>query len=565
MKIHPTADFPQQRASLALALLLLVALTAVAMLSRPLTPIDETRYVSVAWEMWLRGDFLVPFKNGEPYSHKPPLMMWMFQAGWAVFGVNEWWPRLVSPLFSAGGLLLTIGLARRLWPDRPGLGGQAVLILASSLLWTIFSTSAMFDVILAFFVLLGMHGTLMAADGKSGRGLALLGLAIGLGVLAKGPVILLHVLPVAALAPWWNRGLPDKGTPSFKGLTPVKSRLKWTRWYAGILAAVLLGAAIALAWAIPAGLSGGEEYRNAIFWGQTANRMVESFAHRRPFWWYLPLLPLLLFPWFVWPGLWRAIRQYTQQGLDRGGRFCIAWMLPVFVAFSLISGKQVHYLVPLFPAFALLAARAMANGARIAGMWLPVLLALLVGVTLLLLALGWVKLPHDKLPELPTLWPGLVLILGGAAAYFLGRRFPRPLLVLSLLGAAFPALLQLALAWPFYPAYDVRPMAHAIHRAQASGHEVAHDGRYHDQYQFLGRLEQPLVELQGGAFDDWLKQHPNGCAVVYVKNLERLQGVSVIASQRYRGVAAALVDAQTALKLLRARETPEAPDTQEQE
>jgi 4-amino-4-deoxy-L-arabinose transferase-like glycosyltransferase len=490
--------------------------------------------------MWLRGDFLVPFKNGEPYSHKPPLMMWMFQAGWAVFGVNEWWPRLVSPLFSAGGLLLTMGLARRLWPDRQGLGGQAVLILASSLLWTIFSTLAMFDVILAFFVLLGMHGTFMAADGQSGRGFALLGLAIGLGVLAKGPVVLLQVLPVAALAPWWNPGL------------------NWRTWYGGIVSAVLLGAAIALAWAIPAGMAGGEEYRNAIFWGQTANRMVESFAHRRPFWWYLPLLPLLLFPWFVWPGLWRAIRQYAQQGLDRGGRFCIAWMLPVFVAFSLISGKQPHYLVPLLPAFALLAARAMANGARIAGLWLPILLALLAGVILLLLALGWVKLPHDELPELPILWPCLVLILGGAAAYFFGRRFSRPLVVLGLLGAAFPALLQLALAWPLYPVYDVRPMAHAIRRAQDSGHVVAHTGKYHDQYQFPGRLQQPLVVLRGGAINDWLMQHPDARAVVYVKNLERLQGVSVIASQRYRGVAAALVDAQTALKLLRA---PGAPDT----
>ena len=51
---------------LLLALVLLVLLTAVAMLTRPITPVDETRYVGVAWEMWLRGDFLVPFKNGEP-------------------------------------------------------------------------------------------------------------------------------------------------------------------------------------------------------------------------------------------------------------------------------------------------------------------------------------------------------------------------------------------------------------------------------------------------------------------------------------------------------------------
>ena len=105
---------------LLLSLLLLAALTAVALLTRPLMPIDETRYVSAAWEMWLRGDFLVPFKNGEPYSHKPPFMFWMFHAGWALFGVNDWWPRLVLPLFSAGALLLTYSLARRLWPRRVG-------------------------------------------------------------------------------------------------------------------------------------------------------------------------------------------------------------------------------------------------------------------------------------------------------------------------------------------------------------------------------------------------------------------------------------------------------------
>ncbi|MDO9006664.1 MAG: glycosyltransferase family 39 protein, partial [Thiobacillus sp.] len=65
---------PSGRNLLLLSLFFLVALTAVALLVRPLTPIDETRYVSAAWEMWLRGDFLVPYKNGEPYSHKPPFM-----------------------------------------------------------------------------------------------------------------------------------------------------------------------------------------------------------------------------------------------------------------------------------------------------------------------------------------------------------------------------------------------------------------------------------------------------------------------------------------------------------
>ncbi len=367
MSLHPDPD-ASGRPQLLLSLLLLAALTAVALLTRPLTPIDETRYVSAAWEMWLRGDFLVPFKNGEPYSHKPPFMFWMFHAGWALFGVNDWWPRLVLPLFSAGALLLTYRLARRLWPHHASLGGQATLVLVSALLWIFFSTTVMFDVMLAFWVLLGMHGVLTAADGKR-RGFVMLGVAIGMGVLTKGPVILLNLLPIAVLAPWWSPGLA------------------WKRWFAGTLLAVLLGATIALMWAIPAGMAGGEAYRNAIFWGQTADRMVESFAHRRPFWWYLPLLPLLLFPWFAWPGGWRALAHHWRNGLDRGTRFCLAWMLPVFVAFSFVSGKQPHYLIPLFPAFALLTARVLVGRAE-TRVGLPALLTAILGGVLILAASG---------------------------------------------------------------------------------------------------------------------------------------------------------------------------------
>jgi 4-amino-4-deoxy-L-arabinose transferase-like glycosyltransferase len=121
--------------------LLLAVLAAVAIPLRPLTPIDETRYISVAWEMWLRGDYLVMVKNGEPYSHKPPLLFWIYNLGWAITGVNEWWPRLVSPLFSLGSLALTLSIGRRLWPENPDVSRQAVWILAASLLWMLFSAA----------------------------------------------------------------------------------------------------------------------------------------------------------------------------------------------------------------------------------------------------------------------------------------------------------------------------------------------------------------------------------------------------------------------------------------
>ena len=98
--------------------LLWVLLMAVAVWTRPFLPVDETRYLAVAWEMWRDGNFLVPHLNGETYSHKPPLLFWLMNLGWAIFGLNDWWPRLVAPLFGLGSLYLTATLARTLWPGR---------------------------------------------------------------------------------------------------------------------------------------------------------------------------------------------------------------------------------------------------------------------------------------------------------------------------------------------------------------------------------------------------------------------------------------------------------------
>lgn len=478
--------------------LLLAALTAIGFVTRPPTPIDETRYLGVAWEMWLRHDYFLLFKNGMPYSDKPPLLFWLINLGWSAFGVTEWWPRLIAPLFSLGSLLLTAALARRLWPQDACVRRQAAWILSSCLLWILFSTSMMFDVLLAFFTLLGLCGVLMAAHGSLRRGFAWLALAIGLGVLAKGPVILLHVLPVAVLAPWWQPGLA------------------WRRWYGGLLLAVLAGAGLALAWAIPAALKGGEEYRQMIFWGQTAGRLANSFAHKRAFWWYLPLLPLLFYPWLVWPTLWRRIVSIKREGLDVGLRFCLAWLLPVLLAFSLISGKQVHYLVPLMPAVALLAARLLTRAPG-GGFGSVALLALALGA-----ALFWLSLNPDRfaLPSgigvLPH-WPGLALAMGALVLWGLGRRNDRRLPLMAILGALTVAMLEFQAAGYFWTRYDIRPIAAEIRRLQDRGIPLANRGMYHAQYQFAGRLTKPIDQIQPeSALQDWFTRHPQGVVIAYL-------------------------------------------------
>ncbi len=537
--MKPNRAVPQGLTFIAGPILLLAVLTVVALAARPLTPIDETRYVGVAWEMWLKGDYLVLFKNGEPYSHKPPLLFWLYNLGWAVTGVNEWWPRLVSPLFALGAMALTLSISRRLWPDDLDTGRNALWIQASCLLWMLFSTSAMFDVMLAFFALLGMRGLLIAANESMKRGFAWLALAIGLGVLAKGPVILLHVLPVALLAPWWRPGMNLK------------------RWHGGVLLAVLGGAAIALAWAIPAALRGGEEYQRMIFWGQTANRMVDSFAHKRAFWWYLPLLPLLFFPWLLWPALWRQLGALRKTGLDHGLRFCLSWLAPVFVFFSLISGKQIHYLVPLVPAFALIAGHVLRD-AKPHGLALPALLAGAAG-------LGMAYAGLAGLPDKPGMWqgfswwPGALLMLAALLAGWSGRRENMRMPGLALLGAALYAATLLTLSDNLLRRYDVHPLAEQLSELQERGIPVANNGFYHGQFQFAGRLKKPIDELLSPAeIAPWFAKNPGGMVIIYD---DPQPGESApVFMQPYLGEHAMLMNAEQAGKrgLLREGLVPQA-------
>ena len=508
---------------LALPLLALwLVLVLVSLFSRSYIPIDETRYVTVAWNMWLRGDYLVPFLNGEAYSHKPPLLFWLMNLGWAVFGVNDWWPRLVPSLFALGSAWLTAELARKLWPTDRQAASIAPMILLGSALWTVFTTATMFDMMVAFFTLLGVLGIVIAWQGRALKGWGLVGLAIGGGLLAKGPTILLQILPLAVLAPWWSR----------------KSIPHWRTWYAGILGAILLGALIALAWAIPAGMRGGETYQHAIFWGQTADRMVNSFAHRRPLWWYLPLLPVMLFPWLLWLPVWRGLVSLKNQMGDEGVRLCLAWMLPVFAAFCLISGKQMHYLLPIFPAFSLLAAHGLSQmQAQTRVDMLPAIVAtLLAGVILLYLPIY--AQTHHMAPWISDIppWGGMTLM---AAAVVLGglRRIglPGEVWKLTLLSALVVSMLYLAVIRSAGLAYDIRPISSRLKALQEAGVPLAHSGRYHGQYQYIGRLQQAPETVMGGEMDQWFAKHPDGKAIVYFSSRLSLKDLHADFVQPYLG------------------------------
>lgn len=314
-----------------------------AILFRPLLPIDETRYMTVAWEMFLHNGWFEPLTlNFEPYHHKPPLLFWLINLSWSIFGVSRWAALIPVSLLSFIFITLTSTLGKMLFPSLKNKQHHISLIMVSSAPFLIYGTLMMFDITLAVFVLLSLINLIRFSHTLQFRYAALMGLCLGLGLLTKGPVAYLYVMYPALLAPLWMKGEFPK---------PVV-------WVTGCLIALLVSVAIVLCWLVPVLLQADNDFAFWLVWNQTAGRITGNFddAHIRPFTFYLPLLPLMLTPWIFLPSLWRSMKQFKLSTChyNEGTRFLYCWLVPVFVSLCLISGKQPHYLVPLLPGFSLI-------------------------------------------------------------------------------------------------------------------------------------------------------------------------------------------------------------------
>jgi 4-amino-4-deoxy-L-arabinose transferase-like glycosyltransferase len=380
--------------------------------------VDEGRNADAAHIMWVSGNYIVPFFNGVLRVDKPALLYWLQAACYEAFGLNEFAARLPSALASLVAVLATYELGRRMFGAAAGL--LAGLILTSSVLFCAAAHFANPDALLNACMLLTLL-LFWTSYARGGRGwLVWPSAAAGLAVLAKGPVGL--VLPGAAVVLFllWERRL---------------RRL----WDVRLLGGVLLFILVAAPWYVWVGVETKWEWV-IRFWTEHNEKrfMAPMENHSGPFVYYLLVLIVGLAPWSVFLGLtgWHSYCGLrARDGQTSALRFLTCWIVVYLAFFTLAGTKLPNYILPLYPAAALLTARFLDHWRR--GLARPpawtlhgslACLALMgVGVTAgLLVAGGAVQVSFLRGRSLPGLeaWAGLgvLLILGCAAAVWYARR-----------------------------------------------------------------------------------------------------------------------------------------------
>ncbi|HEX7370052.1 MAG TPA: glycosyltransferase family 39 protein [Rhodanobacteraceae bacterium] len=531
-----------------LPLYLVVALVTIFLV--PPMPLHSTRALAVAWDMWAHHQFLVPHINGAPYSEKAPLLFWLIHAGWAAFGVNDVWPRVLMVLIGAAQLILAQSLARRLFPEHAWVSRTAPWLLMALSFGFLYGLQIMYDGLVAVWVLAAMLCLVPSPRREAPHWLGF-AICIGFGLLTKGPVMLVHTAPAWLLGPWWCD----------------YARTHRARWYGLGVAAIIGSCVILAAWVVPAVHMSGNAYTHNLLFKQTGGRVVDAFIHKRPFWWYVPWAAVLLFPFILWPRMWAAVLS-LRAPLPNGLRMLLAWLVPAFVIFSAFSGKQSYYLVPELPAAAIVMAAAMAllrvRNERLArNAWLrawPLALGSFVLATLLFalpLLANAGRLHGHWLRDAATASApfGVVYFLLGAWLLLPGRGELRRIASAGLLGTAGAfALFALTL----YPAFDMRAAAQLLSNAESHGHAIGNLGIYDGQFQFMGRMTRPVVRLyEGQSLQKFAAQHPHALVIAYPEHLDPNDLRYARLVQPYRGVWMVIWNAPTLAALRRGQQPPE--------
>ena len=351
---------------------------------RHLVKPDEGRYAEISREMAITGDWITPRLNGIKYFEKPPFQYWVTALAYQTFGVNEWTARLWTALSGFLGILVVWLAGSRLFGSKAGQLGA--LFLATNLYYVALGHINTLDMGLAFFLTLSLAAFLLAQREPPGAArerkwmLVAWGAAAG-AVLSKGLIGM--VIPGASFVIY---------SALNRDFTP------WRRLH--VLPGLLLFLILAAPWFLAVTLI-NPEFPNFFFIHEHFQRYT-STVHRREEvpWYFLPILVIGLIPWIplALHGLFSTWRKSPAPGEFSAQRFLVVWCGFVVIFFSLSGSKLPAYLLPVFPALALLL------GPYLSAVRQPILLATIsLAIAISLLGLIGIPFALDARSESPLL------------------------------------------------------------------------------------------------------------------------------------------------------------------
>jgi len=383
---------------------------------RPLNNPDEGRYTEIPREMAETGDYVTPRLNGVKYFEKPPLMYWLSALTFKVAGVSEFTARFWNAAFALMGVLLTYAAGRRLYGRTAGWWAAAVL--ATSLLYYALGQIVLLDMAVAVTISAALFAFMFAMRQPPGARRRWLFIAfyasMAFATLTKG--LIGFLLPCAVAFVWV--------------LLFNKWRALWP-FYPVIGVLVLLG--IAAPWHVLAEQANHSAVKEHDFaWFYFVHEHYLRFTTKihgryQPVWFFGPVLLAGLFPWVAFGG--QAVRGALAGGWRARHQHAEAWFLVIWIAFitlffSKSDSKLIPYILPVFPAAAVLIGGYLAGAWRDektsvrglrAGLWVFAGLAAAIAV-----AAAVAPVP-EKYPELSALllpWRFVLgtVLAGGAVA-----------------------------------------------------------------------------------------------------------------------------------------------------
>lgn len=312
---------------------------------RPLMLPDEGRYVGVAWEMLQSGRYGVPLLDGMPFFHKPPLFYWLTMLGLSVFGDNVLGARFAS-LFGAGVLALGVFLFVRHYRNPRSAIMAALMLLTQPFLFA-GSQFANLDMLVASMISLtimtGAHAVREMEQNKPYRAILAGAYALAaLGMLAKG--LIGFVLPGGVLLAWLL-------------LSRRWALIPRVLWLPGIAVFLLLG----LPWFLLMQKTYPGFYDYFVIYHHFKRFSQTGFNNQHPFWFYVPVLLLLIMPWSLFLGRLCKKAFWRPEGKSDDFRLLLlSWLLVILLFFSLPSSKLVGYIMPVLAPLAMLGAEGFA-------------------------------------------------------------------------------------------------------------------------------------------------------------------------------------------------------------